>query len=111
MIGIREFAVLFSNVERNAGGSAIQPIFSGGLCANLSYEVANPSTKGNCFLIYVKVVMVELRFHFSSMSKSPLFPLAPKQRPLPRALKGIKGSFCDRIPPEGRAADVAHSRL
>ena len=57
--------------------------------------------------------MVELSFHFSIMStsKSPLFPLAPKQRPLPRAPKGIKGSFCDRMPPEGRAADVAHSRL
>jgi len=44
---LENLPVLFSNVERNAGGSAIQPIFSGGLCANLSYEVANPSTKGN----------------------------------------------------------------
>src|SRR5205807_1677639 len=25
--------------------------------------------------------------------------------------KGIKGNFCDRIPPEGRAADVAHPDL
>jgi hypothetical protein len=30
---------------------------------------------------------------------------------LPRARKGIKGNFCDRIPPERRAADVAHPRL
>jgi hypothetical protein len=90
MIGIREFAVLFSNVERNAGGSAIQPIFRDGLCANLSYEVANPVHKRQLLPDIRQGGRGRSKFSFfdHEHEQEPLIPFGPKTTSLASSPKG-----------------------